>query len=128
MMTICSAKEFIQHEEIVESLSFGKKQSKDISFVRSILDKAKEAKGLTHREAAVLLNVNDPEILEEMYQTARGSKSKSTESESFFCSLYVSSYCVNNCVYCGYKHSNTDLPRRKLTMEELKEEIESLNH
>ncbi|HHY91468.1 MAG TPA: [FeFe] hydrogenase H-cluster radical SAM maturase HydG [Clostridiales bacterium] len=132
IMTTCSAKEFINHEEIMESLSLGKTQSKDVSCVRSILDKAKEAKGLTHREAAVLLNVKDPEILEEMYQTARAVKEQIYGKRIvLFAPLYVSSYCVNNCVYCGYKHSNTDLARRKLTMEELKEEVrilESLGH
>jgi 2-iminoacetate synthase len=131
-MTKCKAEEFINDKEILESIDFGKEKAKDPAYVRSILNKAKEAKGLTHKEAAVLLHIGDENILEEMFKTAREIKENIYGKRIvLFAPLYVSSYCVNNCVYCGYKHSNKDLLRKKLTMDELKEEVrilESLGH
>lgn len=126
------AEDFILHSEILDSMEFGKEKAEDRSYVRSILDKAKEWKGLTHREAAVLLNVEDKDIQEEIFETARYIKETIYGKRIvLFAPLYVSNYCVNNCEYCGYKHSNTDFPRRKLTMEQLEEEVkilESLGH
>lgn len=126
------AEEFIVHSEIIDSMQFGKEKAKDKEYVRKILDKSKEWKGLTHREAAVLLNVDDEDILNEMYDTARYIKEEIYGKRIvIFAPLYVSNYCVNNCEYCGYKHSNKDMLRKKLTMDQLKEEVkilESLGH
>ncbi|MDO6354256.1 [FeFe] hydrogenase H-cluster radical SAM maturase HydG [Caloramator sp. CAR-1] len=126
------AEDFIIHEEIIESMEFGEEKSKDKSYVREILQKAKECKGLTHREAAVLLHVEDEDILNEMFKTARKIKEKIYGKRIvLFAPLYVSNYCVNNCYYCGYKHTNQSFKRRRLTMDELVEEVkilESLGH
>ncbi|WP_427340005.1 [FeFe] hydrogenase H-cluster radical SAM maturase HydG [Caloranaerobacter sp. DY30410] len=126
------AEDFIIHSEIIESIEYGKKKAQDKEYVRSILEKAKECKGLTHREAAVLLNIEDEDILEEMFKTARHIKETIYGKRIvLFAPLYVSNYCVNNCEYCGYKHSNKNFKRKKLTMKELEEEVkvlESLGH
>jgi 2-iminoacetate synthase len=127
-----SAEEFIVHSEIVDSMEYGKEMVKDVEFVKSIIEKASSCKGLTHREAAVLLNVEDEELLQQIYKTAKEIKEKIYGKRIvIFAPLYVSNYCVNNCEYCGYKHSNDSFMRRKLTMSELEEEVkilESLGH
>lgn len=126
------AEDFIIHSEILESLEYGKEKANDKEYVRYILEKAKKCEGLTHRETAVLLNIEDEDILEEMFQTAKEIKEKIYGKRIvLFAPLYVSNYCVNNCEYCGYKHSNKDFRRKKLTMKELAEEVkvlESLGH
>lgn len=126
------AEEFINDAEILDSLEFGRKKANDRKYVKGLLTKAKEAKGLTHREAAVLLNVNDEEILQEIFKTAQHIKEIIYGKRIvIFAPLYVSNYCVNNCTYCGYHQCNKNIIRKKLTMEELKEEVrilESLGH
>lgn len=121
------AEEFIIDSEIRESIEEGKKKANDREYVMSLIEKAKSCKGLTHREAAVLLNIEDKEILEEMFSAARKIKETIYGNRIvLFAPLYVSDYCVNGCKYCGYKCSNEDFPRRKLTMDEIKEEIEHI--
>lgn len=122
-----NAEDFIIDEEIVSSIDEGKKLSADRKYVKSLLDKAKDLKGLSHREAAVLLNVEDEDLLNEMYSLANDIKKRIYGKRIvLFAPLYVSNYCVNNCKYCGYKHSNLSLFRKKLTMEELAEEVKVL--
>ncbi len=127
-----SAEDFIINSEIINCIEEGKELAKDRNVVNSILDKAKLAKGLTHREAAILLSVEDEDILKDMFKTAREVKETIYGKRIvMFAPLYVGNYCVNNCVYCGYKHCNEELKRRKLSMEELKDEVrvlESLGH
>lgn len=126
------AEEFIIDSGIRDSIDFGVELSKNKEEVLKILEKAKEAKGLTHREAAILLSVEDEAILDHMFKVAKVVKEKIYGKRIvMFAPLYVSNYCVNNCTYCGYKHCNEKLKRRRLTMEELKEEVrvlESLGH
>lgn len=126
------AEDFIIDSEIRDSLEEGERFAKDMASVRKILDKAEACKGLSHREAAVLLSIDDKEILEEMFKSAKKIKEKIYGKRIvLFAPLYVSNYCVNSCQYCGYKHSNCDFQRRKLNMEELAEEVrvlESLGH
>lgn len=126
------AEDFIIDAEINESIEYGKKMAEDKTFVRELLNKAKTCVGLTHREASVILNIEDNELLEEMFQSAKEIKEKIYGKRIvIFAPLYVSNYCVNNCRYCGYKHSNDSFTRKKLNMEELKEEVkilESLGH
>ncbi|WP_040214782.1 [FeFe] hydrogenase H-cluster radical SAM maturase HydG [Clostridium polynesiense] len=126
------AEEFIVDKEINEAMKNGEKLSKDREYINSLLDKAKSLKGLTPREAAALLYVEDDGILQEMYKTAAFIKERIYGRRMvIFAPLYVSNYCVNNCVYCGYKNSNCQLPRKRLTMEELAEEVrilESMGH
>ena len=118
--------EYIDDGEILNSISEAKELAKDTKEIDRILAKARANKGLTHREAAVLLEVNDDETLEKMYTIAREVKEKIYGKRIvLFAPLYLSSYCVNNCKYCGYKCSNT-IGRHQLTQEELREEIRAL--
>lgn len=121
------AEEFIVDPEIRESLSEGKRLAGDKDYVAEILKKARTCKGLSHREAAVLINVQDKDTLEEMFKIAREIKEEIYGKRIvLFAPLYVSDYCVNNCKYCGYKHTNENLKRKKLNQDELREEIKIL--
>jgi len=126
------AEEFIVDSEIRESMEYGKKMASDKEYVISLLEKAKACKGLTYREAAVLLYIDDKNLLDEIFKAAHHIKEEIYGNRIvLFAPLYVSNYCVNNCVYCGYKHSNDNFARRKLSMDEIKEEIkvlESMGH
>ncbi|MEN6356498.1 MAG: [FeFe] hydrogenase H-cluster radical SAM maturase HydG [Armatimonadota bacterium] len=123
--------EFICHEEIEETLAQGREQADDIVRVREILAKAADFKGLTHREAAVLLNIESPEIMEEVFALARKVKEHIYGRRIvMFAPLYVSDYCVNRCAYCGYNHDHA-FARHKLNQEELAREVkllESMGH
>jgi len=119
------AVDFINEEEIWSLLEQGRKFSKED--IRKIIEKAREAKGLEPIEVAALIQVEDPELLEEMYATAREIKEKIYGKRMvFFAPLYISNYCINDCVYCGYRRSNKNLTRRKLTMDEIAEEVRIL--
>lgn len=116
--------DFIDDEKIKAALRYGENASKDEAL--KIIEKAKNLKGITPEEAAVLLNLDDDEILEEMYKVARYIKEQIYGNRIvIFAPLYISNYCVNNCRYCGYKHSN-EQERKKLTMDEVRREIEIL--
>ncbi|MEO3945455.1 [FeFe] hydrogenase H-cluster radical SAM maturase HydG [Gorillibacterium sp. CAU 1737] len=118
---------FIEDSEILDSLEDAKKKALDRTYLLALLEKARACKGLTHREAAVLLEVADEELLEEIYHSARTIKETIYGNRIvLFAPLYISNYCVNNCEYCGYKHSNDEFVRRKLTMEELADEVRVL--
>jgi 2-iminoacetate synthase len=120
------ANEFIDDKEVLESISAAKKSVTDKGEIDRILAKAAESKGLTHREAAVLLEVDDDETLEKMYNTAKKVKEKIYGNRIvLFAPLYLSSYCVNDCKYCGYRCANK-IGRHQLTQEELREEIKAL--
>lgn len=126
------AKDFIIDKEIKISMEEGLRKAKDKDYVRALLEKARACQGLTHREAAVLLNIEDQNILAEMFMTAKEVKEKIYGKRIvLFAPLYISSFCVNGCVYCGYQACNQNLKRSKLTMEQLEAEIkvlESLGH
>lgn len=115
---------FIDHEYIERILEEAKgATSQDI---KAVLEKAKKRDGLSYEDIAVLLQVEDKEDLKEIYKLAGEIKdSIYGKRVVIFAPLYVSDYCVNNCVYCGYKRSN-DFGRRKLTMEEVAEEVKIL--
>ena len=123
--------EFISDEEIVQTLSQAGAQASDPARIREILEKASGFKGLTHQEAAVLLEVDSPEFLAEVFALARKVKEHIYGRRIvMFAPLYLSDYCVNRCTYCGYNHDHC-MERRKLTQEELVEEVrvlESLGH
>ncbi|WP_341876709.1 [FeFe] hydrogenase H-cluster radical SAM maturase HydG [Defluviitalea saccharophila] len=120
------ANEFIDDGEILSSIEEAKKLAKEPAEIDRILNKASTCKGLTHREAAVLLEVDDDETLEKIYKLAKEIKEKIYGKRIvIFAPLYLSNYCVNNCKYCGYKCSN-EIVRRKLTQEELREEVRAL--
>ena len=119
--------DFLTENNINLLIKESEKKAENKELVRKILEKALEAKGITDEEAAVLLSINDTELLEEMFETARKIKEKIYGKRIvMFAPLYVSNYCVNNCEYCGYKHDNDELSRKKLNREELIEEVKSL--
>lgn len=115
---------FIDHEYIEKLLEEAKGASKED--IQEVLNKAKTKKGLSHKDIAILLQTEDEEQLKEMYKIA-GDIKKSIYGNRIvvFAPLYVSNYCVNNCVYCGYKKCN-EFPRRKLTREEIQQEVKIL--
>ncbi len=97
-----------------------------ISEIRGIISKARLAKGLTAREVAALIQLEDEKLLEEMFNAALEIKQKIYGKRIvLFAPLYLSNYCVNNCVYCGYRCANKT-ERKKLTMDEIREEVEAL--
>lgn len=120
------AKDFIDNEEIEESLQLAKDAARDASEVHRIIEKARGFGGLTHREAAVLSYVEDSELLEEMFSVAREIKEHIYGDRIvMFAPLYLSDYCVNECRYCGY-HASSDMPRKKLNREEIVAEVKAL--
>ncbi len=124
--------DFINDSLILRLLAEGAAMAEDKAVVRRIIDKAKKHHGLSAGEVAVLLQVQDDELLREMYAAAAAVKEAIYGKRIvIFAPLYLSSYCVNNCVYCGYKSSNKEQLRRRLTLEEVKKEVEimeSLGH
>lgn len=121
------AEEFINHDEILESLEYAKSNKGNKELIEGILDKANRAKGLTHREAAILLECEDRELTERMFKMAEDIKKRFYGNRIvMFAPLYLSNYCVNGCVYCPYHLKNKKIARKKLTQEEIKREVIAL--
>lgn len=105
---------FIDDEEILSTLKDAKELVEDKEYVRSLLDKARTCKGLTHREAAVLLEITDPKLEEELFHLAKEIKEKIYGKRIvLFAPLYLSNYCINRCEYCGFHKDNTVMLRKK---------------
>jgi 2-iminoacetate synthase len=118
--------DFINEDGILALLREGEKVGNEE--VRGIIHKARKAKGLTLQEVAALLQVADQSLIQEMFAAAKEIKSKIYGQRIvIFAPLYISDYCINNCTYCGYKQDNP-FPRRKLTQEELAEEVRLLEN
>ena len=121
------AEEFICHEEILETLDYAEKNKHNAALIDEILAKARLRKGLSHRDAAVLLDCDIPEKNEEIYRLAEQIKKDFYGNRIvMFAPLYLSNYCVNGCVYCPYHAKNKHIPRKKLTQEEIKKEVVAL--
>ena len=121
------AEEFISHEEILDTLDYAEKNKDNIELIDKIIEKAKERKGLTHREASVLLACEIPEKIAECYALAEQIKKDFYGNRIvMFAPLYLSNYCVNGCVYCPYHMKNKTIARKKLTQEEIKAEVIAL--
>lgn len=121
------AEEFISHEEILETLKYAEENCDNIELIDSIIEKAKERKGLNHREASVLLSCNNTEKVQEIFDLARQIKEDYYGNRIvLFAPLYLSNYCVNGCVYCPYHMKNKHIARKKLTQEEIKKEVIAL--
>ena len=129
------AEEFINDGEILDTIKYAEENKNNIPLIDSILEKAKpvkvgngyQCKGLTHRDAAVLLACDIPEKIEEMYALANDIKQKFYGNRIvMFAPLYLSNYCVNGCVYCPYHLKNKTIPRKKLTQEEVRNEVIAL--
>ena len=125
--TSAKAEEFIHHGEILATLSYAEENRNNRELVRSIIEKARTCKGLSHREAAVLLECTDDDLLQEIFQLARDIKQRFYGNRIvMFAPLYLSNYCINSCIYCPYHAKNKTIPRRKLTQEEIRREVIAL--
>lgn len=121
------AEEFIANEEVLATLEYAKNNKNNIELIDKILEKAKLGKGLTHREAAVLLNCDNEEKNQEIFELAKKIKQDYYGNRIvLFAPLYLSNYCVNGCVYCPYHAKNKHITRKKMTQEEIKEEVIAL--
>lgn len=121
------AEEFIDDREIKETLKYAYEHRHDQKLISSLIERAKDCKGLTHREAAVLLECDIEEENEKMFALAKRIKEKFYGHRIvMFAPLYLSNYCVNGCVYCPYHHKNKHIRRKKLTQEEIKQEVIAL--
>ena len=121
------AAEFMSDREIRDTMAYAKAHKADRELITSILAKARECRGLDHREAAVLLEQDEPDLREEMFRLARDIKERFYGNRIvMFAPLYLSNYCVNGCVYCPYHARNRSIRRRKLTQEEIRREVIAL--
>ena len=121
------AEEFISDEEILDTLAYADANKDNVALVDEILNKARERKGLNHREASVLLACDMPEKIQEMYDLAKQIKEDYYGNRIvMFAPLYLSNYCVNGCVYCPYHLKNKHIARKKLTQEEVAKEVVAL--
>ena len=130
-----NADDFINDEEIKATLEYADQNKHNRELIEQILEKARpkktgrgvECTGLSHREASVLLACDIPEMTEKMYELAKEIKQAFYGNRIvMFAPLYLSNYCVNKCVYCPYHIQNKEIPRKKLTQEELRQEVIAL--
>ena len=122
---LVNGKDFIDEEGIFRDLEMHK--NPDPQHVRDILKKSLGINLLTSEETAVLLNVTDPDLLEEMREAALEVKKRVYDNRIvFFAPLYCSNLCVNSCVYCGFRSENCEEKRHVLTMEEVRRETEAV--
>ena len=121
------AEDFINHQEILDSLAYADAHKNDVAVIDAILEKARLRKGLTHREASVLLACELEDKNQEIYELAlQIKKDFYGDRIVMFAPLYLSNYCVNGCLYCPYHAKNKHIPRKKLTQEEIKAEVIAL--
>ncbi|MEG2406133.1 MAG: [FeFe] hydrogenase H-cluster radical SAM maturase HydG [Clostridiales bacterium] len=121
------AEEFINHEEILETLEYAAANKNNVELIDSLLEKARARKGLTHREAAVLLDCDIEEKNQEMFALAEQIKKDFYGNRIvMFAPLYLSNYCINGCTYCPYHKKNEHISRKKLTQEEVAKEVIAL--
>ena len=121
------AEEFINNEEILETVRYAEEHKDDLKLIDEILKKAKKRKGLDHRDASVLLACSDESRINEIYDLAEQIKKDFYGNRIvLFAPLYLSNYCVNGCLYCPYHIKNKNIPRKKLTQEEVAKEVIAL--
>ena len=121
------AEEFINHQEILDTLEYAQANRNNRPLIESLIDKAALCQGLSHREAALLLECDEPGLVERIFHLAREIKQKFYGNRIvMFAPLYLSNYCVNGCVYCPYHAKNRTIPRKKLSQEEIRREVVAL--
>lgn len=121
------ATEFINDAEIRATIEYAASHRNDQLLAEEILAKAAEGKGLSHREATVLLACDDDQIVQRIFALARSIKQRIYGNRIvMFAPLYLSNYCVNGCTYCPYHAINRTIPRRKLSQEEIRQEVIAL--
>lgn len=121
------AEEFINHEEILETLAYAEEHKNDRTLIQSLIAKAKLRKGLTHREASVLLVCQQKDLNQEIFQLAKQIKQDFYGNRIvMFAPLYLSNYCINGCTYCPYHLKNKHITRKQLSQEEIRREVIAL--
>ncbi len=121
------AEDFIDDAEIQNTLKYAQTNKDNRRLVEKLIERARDCKGLNHREAAVLLECEAPDLVEKMFRAAREIKQKFYGNRIvMFAPLYLSNYCVNGCLYCPYHAKNKTIVRRKLTQEEIRQEVIAL--
>ena len=121
------AEEFISDEEIRECLDYAEKNKNNRELIDQILNKARKMKGISHKEAIVLLDCELEDKNEEIYQLAKQIKQEFYGNRIvMFAPLYLSNYCINGCEYCPYHAKNKHIHRKKLTQEEIRQEVIAL--
>jgi len=121
------ATEFIDDSEILETISYAKENKRNRVLIDSLIERAKDCKGLTHREASVLLECDLEDEKEKMFKLAKEIKQKFYGNRIvIFAPLYLSNYCINSCVYCPYHLKNKTISRKKLSQEEIVQEVIAL--
>ena len=129
MYNLKSAKaaEFIDNQEILDTLKYAEENKDNRELLSQIINKARECKGLSHKEAAVLLECSSEEHNKEIEELAKQIKEKFYGKRIvMFAPLYLSNYCVNECVYCPYHLNNRNIRRKKLSQEEIQREVVAL--
>ena len=121
------AEDFINHEEILETLKYAEENKNNVALITELIEKAKLRKGLSHRDASVLLACEIEEKNQEIYALAEQIKKDFYGNRIvMFAPLYLSNYCINGCTYCPYHLKNKHIPRKKLTQEEVRKEVIAL--
>ena len=121
------AEEFIDDDEIQATIRFARENRGNRELIEAVLEKAKECKGLNHRDALLLLECDQPDLNEKIFALAREIKQKFYGNRIvMFAPLYLSNYCVNGCTYCPYHHQNKHIRRKKLTQDEIRAEVIAL--
>ena len=121
------ADDFINHEEILNTLAYADENKDNLALVESIIKKAENRKGLTHREASVLLACDNPELNEKIFRLAEQIKKDFYGNRIvLFAPLYLSNYCINGCTYCPYHATNKHIPRKQLSQEDIRREVIAL--
>ena len=121
------AEEFISHDEIMDTLAYASAHKNDAPLIEAILEKAQQRKGLSHREAAVLLECDLEDQNRKLFALAEQMKKDIYGNRIvLFAPLYLSNYCVNGCVYCPYHAKNRHIARKKLTQDEIRKEVIAL--
>ena len=121
------ADDFINHEEILETLAYADENSTNYPLIDALIEKAALRKGLSHREASVLLACQDPERNERIFRLAEQIKKDFYGNRIvMFAPLYLSNYCINGCTYCPYHAKNKHIARKQLSQEEIRKEVIAL--
>ena len=121
------AEDFINHEEILETLAYADENKNNLDLIEKLIEKAALRKGLSHREASVLLACSDETMNEKIFKLAEQIKKDFYGNRIvMFAPLYLSNYCVNGCTYCPYHARNRHIARKKLTQEEIRREVIAL--
>lgn len=121
------AAEFIDDAEIQDTLAYAQANKSNRELIKGLIERAKDCKGLSHREAALLLECDQEDLNQEMFSLAKEIKQKIYGNRIvMFAPLYLSNYCINGCVYCPYHMKNKTISRKKLTQEEIATEVIAL--